>query len=78
MKLEEPIQINPKGKKSNKASFPKLDLYKRIQFKKVGQKIKIKFSEQVINKDEVLEPDEERISFSEEGGIINPKENQKH
>jgi len=35
-------------------------------------------SEQVINKDEVLEPDEERPSFSEEGGSINLKENQKH
>jgi len=63
-KLEEPIQINLEGKKSDKASSSKKDSNKGIQFKQVGQKIKIKFSEQVINKGEVLEPDEKRLSFS--------------
>ena len=63
-KLEEPIQINLKRKKNNKASSPKPDPNNRIQFKMVDGKIKLITPDVVINKDEVLKPDEERQSFS--------------
>jgi len=71
-KLEEPIQINAGSKKNDKASFPKL------RYKQVDGKLRLITPDRVINKDEVLEPDEERPSFFEESGTISLKEKQKH
>ena len=59
-KLEEPIHINLGSKKNDKASSPKL------RYKQVDGKLRLIIPDRVINKDEVLEPDEERPSFFEE------------